>query len=64
MKPQKFDAAKFPAMVQALEGLAMLMMLAGADKEQAIQGASRLFSAAHEEATLWELEMMLEADNN
>jgi hypothetical protein len=64
MNAPKFDADKHPAMVQALEGLAMLMMVAGATKEQAINGAARLFSAAHAEATLYELECaLLEADS-
>jgi len=59
MNAPNFDPTQFPAMVQALEGLAMLMMLAGADKEAAIIGAARLFRAAHHEATIWELDQML-----
>jgi uncharacterized protein (DUF1810 family) len=56
---QQFDATQYPAMVKALEGLAMLMMIAGAPKDEAIAASVSLFKAAHDEANLWELEVAL-----
>jgi len=58
----KFDPNQHQAMMLVLEALAACMMAHGATKEEAIMGASRLFQAAHDEATLYLMECEMERD--
>jgi hypothetical protein len=62
MNAPKFDPNQHVAMVLVLEAIAAMMMLNGATKEEAILGASRLFGAAHDEATIYLLECAMARD--
>jgi hypothetical protein len=62
MTASKFDPNQHPAMMLVLEAVASMMMLNGATKDEAIMGASRLFSAAHDEATIYLLECAMARD--
>lgn len=56
MKNPNVNPENHTATVLVLEAIAMMMLMAGATKDDAIEGASRLFSAAFRETELFKLE--------
>lgn len=58
-KPIQVDPEKHRAIQLVLESVMFTLVMEGAGREEAIRGAAVLFTHAHREATLLELETAL-----